>query len=82
MSQNVIDTVTKVIVREQKCDRRKITPTTPLSDLGIDSLRAITIIYELEEEFGVEIPNEVIETIHTVGDIVERLQELSEIKTD
>ena len=82
MSQKVIDTVTEVIAREQKCDRRNISPTTRLNDLGIDSLRAITILYELEEEFGVEIPNELIETINTVGDIVDRMQEQTVIPTD
>lgn len=82
MSKNVIETVVTVIAREQKCGRQEITLTTRLTDLGIDSLKAITILYELEEEFGVEIPNELIEAIDSVGDIVERLKELSEINTE
>jgi len=49
---------------------------TSLSDLGIDSLRAITILYELEERFDIEIPNELIEKIRTVGDIVQHIDQL------
>ncbi len=79
MAKSMIEMVTGVIVREQQCAPGNITLTTRLADLGIDSLKAITILYELEEEFDVEIPNEVIETIDTVGDIVSRLEELAEI---
>jgi acyl carrier protein len=81
MDRNLTETVAAVIAREQKCDPNDITLSTRLTDLGIDSLRAITILYELEEEFGIEIPNEIIETIDTVGDIVDRLKEFSEINT-
>lgn len=70
-----------VIAREQKCSREDIDLETRLEDLGIDSLRAITILYQLEEQFSIEIPNELIETIVTVNDIVkgiERLQQNSD----
>ncbi len=79
MAKSMIEMVTEVIAREQQCAPGNITLTTRLEELGIDSLKAITILYELEEEFDVEIPNEVIETIDTVGDIVSRLEELAEI---
>jgi len=42
--------------------------------LVIDSLGAITLIFELEEAFGIEIPNEVIPSIKTVNDIIEKLE--------
>ncbi len=45
-----------------------------LKDLGVDSLGAITILYELEERFDIEIPNEVIESISNVRDIVNHLE--------
>ncbi len=49
---------------------------TRLDRLGIDSLRAITILYELEDVFDVEIPNELIADLKTVGDIVTNIDQL------
>ena len=75
------DAVIDVIAREQKCPQEEIDLETRLEDLGIDSLRAITILYQLEEQFSIEIPNELIESIVTVNDIVngiERLQQNSD----
>ena len=68
--------VFELISREQQGPPNDITMETPLSDLGIDSLRAITILYDLEERFDIEIPNELIKQIRTVGDIVKHLDQL------
>ncbi len=65
-----------VIAREQKCSREDLTLETRLEDLGIDSLKAITILYQLEEKFEIEVPNELIESIATVGDIVTNIDHL------
>ena len=70
------DTVFEIISVEQQCASNEITMEMPLSELGIDSLRAITILYELEERFDLEIPNELIENIKTVGDIVNNIAQL------
>ncbi|SVB55685.1 uncharacterized protein METZ01_LOCUS208539 [marine metagenome] len=39
-------------------------------DLGTDSLTTVELIIELEEEFEIEIPDEDAETLFTVGDVV------------
>lgn len=47
-----------------------------LDDLGADSLDTVELVMALEEDFGIEIPNEDMETLSTVGEaiaIVERL---------
>lgn len=44
-------------------------------DLGADSLDAVDMLMSLEDEFDVEIPDEEIENIHTVGDIVSYIEE-------
>ncbi len=48
---------------------------TPLEELGIDSLKAITILYELEDRLDIEVPNEVFDSIKNVGDIVQQIQQ-------
>ena len=50
-------------------DKGSITPDSRLDNLGIDSLKAINIVYELEEEFDIEVPNEAIAEMVTVNDI-------------
>lgn len=43
-------------------------------DLGADSLDLFELVMALEEEFGVEIPSEDLESIVTVNDVVEYLK--------
>lgn len=47
---------------------------TFVDDLGADSLDVFQIIMGIEEEFDIEIPNEVAEKIVTVGDAVEAIK--------
>ena len=75
MTKNAV-AVIEIIAREAKCPTEKITLNTPLEDLGIDSLKAIVLLSELENLLGIEIPNEIIGSIYTVGDIVAKVDEL------
>jgi acyl carrier protein len=75
MTKNAV-AVIEIIAREAKCSTEQITLNTGLDDLGIDSLKAIVILSELEDVLGIEIPNEIIGSIKTVGDIVNKIDEL------
>ena len=46
-----------------------------VDDLGADSLDVFQIIMGIEEEFGIEIPNEAAESITTVADAVAQIKE-------
>ena len=46
--------------------------------VGADSLDLTSIVMEIEEQFGIEIPDDAIASIVTVGDAVEKLEEASE----
>lgn len=53
-----------------------ITPQTSLiDDLEADSLDAVEVIMALEDEFGVEIPDEEAEHFKTIGDIAKFIEE-------
>ncbi len=53
----------------------KITPTSSFTeDLGADSLDIVEMVMELEEEFGVKIPDEDAEKIKTVGEAIRYIQ--------
>ena len=57
----------------------KIEEVTPeasfIDDLGADSLDTVELIMALEEEFGVEIPDEDAEKMQTVGDAIKYINE-------
>ena len=71
-----LDRVTEVIVKTVHCKAEDVRPETELAALGIDSLKAITVLFELEEVFDIEIPNELIPSIITVNDILEKLEDI------
>lgn len=65
----------KIIVEVLNVDESEIKmETTFMDDLGADSLDIFQIIMGLEEEFGIDIPNEEAEKIVTVGDAVEQIK--------
>ncbi|MBR3961069.1 MAG: acyl carrier protein [Clostridia bacterium] len=44
-------------------------------DLGADSLDVVELLMSIEDEFDVEIPDEEIENIKTIGDLVKYIEE-------
>ncbi len=51
-----------------------------VEDLGADSLDIVELIMDLEEEFGIEIPDEDAEKIRTVGEAVKYIEAKAEAK--
>ena len=66
--------VQKIIAEQLELDPAKITMESSLmEDLEADSLDVIELVMAFEEEFGVKMPDEELENIKTVGDIVNAL---------
>ena len=72
----IFEKVAEIIANTAHCKAEDVQPGAELQALGVDSLKAITVIFELEEAFDVEIPNEVIPSIVTVSDIMDKLDDL------
>ena len=72
--------VFEVIASHIKSQPEAISRDTPLEVLGIDSLGAITILYELEDRFDIEVPNEAFDSLNVVNDIVVQLEQLVDNK--
>ena len=67
----VLDKMKDILVEQLECNPEDITMESLLvDDLGADSLDAIDIVMSVEDTFKVEVPDEIIEKIETVGDIV------------
>ena len=66
--------VQEIIAEQRELDPAKITMESSLmEDLEADSLDVIELVMAFEEEFGVKMPDEELENIKTVGDIVNAL---------
>ena len=67
----VADRVNKIIVDQLGVEEETVTPEASfVDDLGADSLDTVELVMALEEEFGIEIPDEDAEGIQTVTDAV------------
>lgn len=66
----------KAILSEQfDVEEDSITPETSISeDLGADSLDVVDLLMSLEDEFEIEVPDEEIENIKTVGELVKYIE--------
>jgi acyl carrier protein len=65
----------KIVVEVLNVDENEITmDSTFVDDLGADSLDIFQIIMGIEEEFDIEIPQEVAENITSVADAVEQIK--------
>lgn len=70
----MFEKVRDILVSELLLDESEVTLTAELKDdLGIDSLAVVDLATSIEEEFDIEIPDDALENIKTVGDIVDYL---------
>jgi len=66
----------RIVVEQLGVEESKVVPDASfIEDLNADSLDLVELIMSLEEEFGVEIPDEDAEKIVTVGDALNYLDE-------
>ena len=71
----VFDKVKDIIVDQLDADEGDVTlEASIIDDLGADSLDVVDLVMSIEEEFDVEIPDEEVENIKTVGDIVKFIE--------
>jgi len=73
------DTATRIIalIHEQKTlPEDAIGLDTPLAEAGIDSLDALNILFAIEDEYGVTIPDEDARSVRTPSDIVAAVERL------
>ena len=67
----MFETLKKLLAEELQIDPETITPSSSLiDDLHADSLDIVELVMDMEQEFDVEIPDEVLPNIKTVGDVV------------
>ena len=71
----VFDKVKELIVDQLDVEEDAVkTESVIIDDLGADSLDVVDLVMSIEEEFDIEIPDEAVEGIKTVGDIVSYIE--------
>jgi acyl carrier protein len=76
MSDELIARVAAVIAKTQKIPAETVTVDKSFEELKIDSLDGINILFALEGEFDVDIPDDAARGIRTVRDMVEGIEKL------
>jgi acyl carrier protein len=76
MSDTLIDRVTGIIAHQQKVAPETVTIDKTFEELQIDSFDSINIVFALETEFEIVIPDDSVRDIRTVREVVEGVRKL------
>ena len=73
---DTFEKVKAILCEQLDLDESQVTANAEIiNDLGADSLDIVDLVMTLEDEFDTEVPDEEIETLRTVGDIVKYVEE-------
>lgn len=83
---DVTSDVIAIIAKKKRVEKPTVEPSDRLEDLGLESLDAVEMIFDLEEKFDIEIPynantNNPRTEFDTVGDVVKLIQKLVDKKS-
>ena len=71
----VFEKIKELLAEQLDANAEEMTMETRIDeDLGADSLDVVELLMSIEDEFEVEIPDEEIENLKTIGDVVEYIQ--------
>lgn len=72
----VFEKLRDILSEQLEVDKEKITlDASIMEDLGADSLDIVDLLMSLEDEYDLEVPDEDVEKIKTVGDLVRYIDE-------
>ncbi len=78
MSESSEDKIKDIIVEQLGVNAEQVTRESKMiEDLGADSLDAVELVMAIEEEFGIEVPDDQAEKLVAVGDIIDYVDKSS-----
>jgi len=80
MSDDLIQRVCQVIATSKRIPVERVTVDSAFEELGIDSMDAVEILFALENEFDINIPDEEVKTVRNVRQMVEGVERLMAAK--
>ena len=81
MSDELIQRVLKVIAASKRLPPETVTIDSEFVDLGIDSMDAVEILFALENEFDINIPDDDVRTVRNVRQMCEGVDKLVTAKS-
>ncbi|HUE01965.1 MAG TPA: phosphopantetheine-binding protein [Bryobacteraceae bacterium] len=81
MSDELIERVRKTIATSKRLPEDRVTIDSAFEELGIDSMDAVEILFALENEFDISIPDEEVKTVRNVRQMVEGVERLLAAKS-
>jgi acyl carrier protein len=80
MKKDIEQNLKESIARQKMISVEDIALDSSLEALGISSLDSISLVFDIEDKYGVEVPNEQLKRVRTVGDIVDGVDALIQAK--
>ena len=75
--ESIAGKVRRILKEELRLEDNQIKDNSKIiEDLGADSLDQVEIVMALEEEFKMDIPDEVAETLTTVKEVIDHMKEI------
>ena len=68
--------ILRIIAETQRKDASQVTIDSSFEELGIDSMDGVNIVFALENEFNINVPDEEVKNIRSVRDMVEGVRRL------
>jgi acyl carrier protein len=81
MSDELIERVRKVIATSKRIPEERVAIDSAFEELGIDSMDAVEILFALENEFDINIPDEEVKGVRNVRQMVEGVEKLLAAKS-
>ena len=81
MSESVSDRVMRVIATTQKLPAGRVEEASTFRELDIDSLDGLNILFAIEEEFGLDVPDDAAREFTSVREVVAAIERLLASRT-
>ena len=76
MPDNITEKVLDLIADTKRIPREQVSPTSTFAELGLDSLDAINLVFEVESTFNISVPDSVANSMTSVPQVVEELRKI------
>ncbi len=76
MSEDIVQRVIRVIAETQRIPPESISPDSTFEELQIDSLDGINILFAIENEFGINVPDDAAKSLRGVRDMAAGVEKL------
>ena len=77
MSDPVVEAVLAALAKVKHLPRERISLDSTLAELGMDSLDAVTMLFEIEDRLQIAIPDEAARSVRSVREMVEAIRRLN-----